>query len=133
MDLLLRTLKIYNNYELVRGEDCEVKLDSSYWMDLRSLYAFLWTSLSVGFTLPALYISTLALHHLVTTLTCLCPNPSRPIVAMGICASATGDREADQRSAEIDKQIVQDSKKFKKECKILLLGMSSIPSYIGIS
>ncbi|CAL1711805.1 unnamed protein product [Somion occarium] len=40
---------------------------------------------------------------------------------MGNCVSAQ-DREAQQRSQEIDKQIEEDSRKFKKECKILLLG-----------
>ena len=40
---------------------------------------------------------------------------------MGNCVSAQ-DREALQRSQEIDKQIEEDSRKFKKECKILLLG-----------
>lgn len=41
---------------------------------------------------------------------------------MGNCRS-TQDREAQQHSAEIDKQIKEDSRKFKKECKTLLLGM----------
>ena len=41
---------------------------------------------------------------------------------MGNCASTTQDREASQRSANIDRIIEEDSKKFKKECKILLLG-----------
>ena len=41
---------------------------------------------------------------------------------MGNCTSATPDREASQRSADIDRVIEEDSKKFKKECKILLLG-----------
>jgi len=41
---------------------------------------------------------------------------------MGNCASATQDRGAFQRSADIDRIIEEDSKKFKKECKILLLG-----------
>ena len=41
---------------------------------------------------------------------------------MGNCVSAQ-DREALQRSQEIDKQIEEDSRKFKKECKILLLGV----------
>ena len=45
---------------------------------------------------------------------------------MGNCVSAQ-DREALQRSQEIDKQIEEDSRKFKKECKILLLGASSSP------
>lgn len=40
---------------------------------------------------------------------------------MGNCVSSQ-DREAAQRSQEIDKQIEEDSRKFKKECKILLLG-----------
>ncbi|THH29678.1 hypothetical protein EUX98_g4511 [Antrodiella citrinella] len=40
---------------------------------------------------------------------------------MGNCVSQQ-DREAQQRSQEIDKQIEEDSRKFKKECKILLLG-----------
>lgn len=42
---------------------------------------------------------------------------------MGNCVS-TDDREASQRSHEIDKQIEEDSRKLKKECKILLLGES---------
>lgn len=47
---------------------------------------------------------------------------------MGNCVSSQ-DREAQQRSQEIDKQIEEDSRKFKKECKILLLGeYSSIHS-----
>ena len=43
---------------------------------------------------------------------------------MGNCASATQaqDREASLRSADIDRIIEEDSKKFRKECKILLLG-----------
>jgi hypothetical protein len=40
---------------------------------------------------------------------------------MGNCASG-GDQAAYARSAAIDKQIEEDSKKFRKECKILLLG-----------
>lgn len=46
----------------------------------------------------------------------------RPRAVMGNCPSATQDREASQRSADIDRIIEEDSKKFKKECKILLLG-----------
>ena len=44
---------------------------------------------------------------------------------MGNCCSKQneGEKEAAQRSAQIDRQIEQDSKKLKKECKILLLGM----------
>ena len=37
------------------------------------------------------------------------------------------DREAAQRSAQIDRQIEQDSKRLKKECKVLLLGTSTLP------
>jgi hypothetical protein len=40
---------------------------------------------------------------------------------MGNCVSSQ-DREAQLRSQEIDKQIEEDSRRFKKECKILLLG-----------
>ena len=47
---------------------------------------------------------------------------------MGNCASATQDREASQRSANIDRIIEEDSKKFKKECKILLLGKGRLLS-----
>ena len=36
-----------------------------------------------------------------------------------------GEKEAAQRSAQIDRQIEQESKKLKKECKILLLGKSA--------
>lgn len=35
---------------------------------------------------------------------------------------STSDRAGRQRSDEIDKMIEEDSKRFKKECKILLLG-----------
>ena len=44
---------------------------------------------------------------------------------MGNCVSSS-DREAQQRSQEIDRQIEEDSRRFKKECKILLLGESSV-------
>lgn len=40
---------------------------------------------------------------------------------MGACASVQ-DRTAVERSAEIDRQIEEDSRRFRKECKILLLG-----------
>ena len=42
---------------------------------------------------------------------------------MGNCASQT-DKDEKARSDLIDKQLEDDSKKFKKECKILLLGAS---------
>lgn len=47
---------------------------------------------------------------------------------MGNCCSKQddGEKEAAQRSAQIDRQIEQDSKKLKKECKILLLGMPAL-------
>lgn len=46
---------------------------------------------------------------------------------MGNCCSQDDDqkKEAAQRSAQIDRQIEQDSKKLRKECKILLLGTSA--------
>ena len=40
---------------------------------------------------------------------------------MGNCVSAE-DRKAQLRSQEIDKQIEEDSRRLKKECKVLLLG-----------
>ncbi|PWN41023.1 guanine nucleotide-binding protein alpha-3 subunit [Ceraceosorus guamensis] len=43
---------------------------------------------------------------------------------MGNCFSSTEEKEAKERSTNIDKQIEEDSRKFKKECKILLLGES---------
>lgn len=45
---------------------------------------------------------------------------------MGNCCSNHNDdeKEAAQRSAQIDRQIEQDGKKLKRECKILLLGSS---------
>ncbi len=42
---------------------------------------------------------------------------------MGNCASQA-DKDEKARSDLIDKQLEDDSKKFKKECKILLLGAS---------
>ena len=43
---------------------------------------------------------------------------------MGNCASSNDDYGATARSAAIDRQIEEDSKIFRKECKILLLGRS---------
>lgn len=47
---------------------------------------------------------------------------------MGNCFSQPDDqeKEAAQRSAQIDRQIEQDGKKLKKECKILLLGTTTL-------
>ncbi|UZJ55155.1 hypothetical protein CBS101457_004475 [Exobasidium rhododendri] len=41
---------------------------------------------------------------------------------MGICMSTNEQKEAKERSVMIDKQLDDDSRKYKKECKILLLG-----------
>ncbi|KAI0061797.1 G-protein alpha subunit [Artomyces pyxidatus] len=41
---------------------------------------------------------------------------------MGNCASNAQEREEKAHSDRIDRQIEEDSKKFKRECKILLLG-----------
>lgn len=49
---------------------------------------------------------------------------------MGNCESATQDRRASQHSADIDRIIEEDSKKFKRECKILLLGKGWLPSLV---
>jgi guanine nucleotide-binding protein G(i) subunit alpha len=46
---------------------------------------------------------------------------------MGNCGSSQVEAAAKQRSDEIDKQIQDDLQKFKKECKILLLGASRRP------
>lgn len=43
------------------------------------------------------------------------------------CGSSTPDKGDRDRSYQIDKQIEEDSKKFQKECKILLLGAFSVP------
>ncbi|KAH8110409.1 G-protein alpha subunit [Phellopilus nigrolimitatus] len=48
---------------------------------------------------------------------------------MGACASVQ-DRTEKERSEEIDRQIEEDSRKFRKECKILLLGAFSLQSSI---
>lgn len=44
---------------------------------------------------------------------------------MGNCASSTREAEEKARSDMIDRQIEEDSKKYKRECKILLLGVYS--------
>ncbi|PWN93526.1 guanine nucleotide-binding protein alpha-3 subunit [Acaromyces ingoldii] len=41
---------------------------------------------------------------------------------MGACLSSTDDKKAKDRSVLIDRQLEEDSKRLKKECKILLLG-----------
>ena len=48
---------------------------------------------------------------------------------MGNCASNSQEAEGKARSDMIDRQIEEDSKKYKRECKILLLGASPIPSF----
>ena len=45
---------------------------------------------------------------------------------MGNCVSSNEQKEAKDRSVAIDKQIEEDSRKFKKESKILLLGKSPL-------
>jgi guanine nucleotide-binding protein subunit alpha len=47
---------------------------------------------------------------------------------MGGCVS-TADRAGKARSDEIDRQIEEDNRRFKRECKILLLGESSSFSF----
>lgn len=51
---------------------------------------------------------------------------------MGACASVQ-DRTALERSAEIDRQIEEDSRRFRKECKILLLGAFFFFYFFSIS
>ncbi|KAK0541721.1 Guanine nucleotide-binding protein alpha-2 subunit, partial [Tilletia horrida] len=41
---------------------------------------------------------------------------------MGNCLSSKEEKEAKERSVAIDKQLEDDRNRFKKECKILLLG-----------
>ena len=48
---------------------------------------------------------------------------------MGNCASSSQEAEGKARSDLIDRQIEEDSKRYKRECKILLLGASPIPSF----
>lgn len=50
---------------------------------------------------------------------------------MGTCASQP-DRAEKARSDEIDKQIEEDSKRYKRECKILLLGAFLRPSFYSL-
>jgi guanine nucleotide-binding protein G(i) subunit alpha len=50
---------------------------------------------------------------------------------MGNCGSSQVEAVAKQHSDEIDKQIEEDLRKFKKECKILLLGASSRAPALG--
>lgn len=46
---------------------------------------------------------------------------------MGNCASTTQEAEGKARSDMIDRQIEEDSKRYKRECKILLLGTCATP------
>jgi hypothetical protein len=41
---------------------------------------------------------------------------------MGMCMSKDEHKGAKERSVMIDKQLEEDNRKYKKECKILLLG-----------
>ena len=55
-----------------------------------------------------------------------CPDhhPPPPSTTMGGCVS-TADQAGKERSDGIDRQLEEDCKRFKRECKILLLGPSS--------
>ena len=47
------------------------------------------------------------------------------MVNMGACMSTSGEEsEQRKRSQKIDKDLEEDSKRLRRECKILLLGMS---------
>lgn len=52
------------------------------------------------------------------------------MIKMGACMS-TSDEETEQkkRSQKIDRDLEEDSKKLRKECKILLLGRYSLCSF----
>lgn len=46
------------------------------------------------------------------------------MVIMGACMSTNGEEsELKKRSQRIDKDLEEDSKRLRRECKILLLGM----------
>ena len=49
---------------------------------------------------------------------------------MGNCSSNSQDAEGKARSDMIDRQIEEDSKRYKRECKILLLGACATQSFI---
>lgn len=51
---------------------------------------------------------------------------------MGNCASVQ-DRTEKERSDEIDRMIEEDSRRFRKECKILLLGQFLLLPLISLS
>jgi guanine nucleotide-binding protein G(i) subunit alpha len=42
---------------------------------------------------------------------------------MGACFSSEDDSEGKKRSAAIDRTILEDARRLRRECKILLLGM----------
>lgn len=47
---------------------------------------------------------------------------------MGLCMSASSEEaEMKKISQKIDKELEEDSKRLRRECKILLLGMSGNP------
>ena len=52
---------------------------------------------------------------------------------MGNCASSSQEVEGKARSDLIDRQIEEDSKRYKRECKILLLGASPTPPFFFFS
>jgi len=47
--------------------------------------------------------------------------------------SSGGEKGAKERSTAIDRQIEEDSRKFKKECKILLLGEWRVACSMGVT
>ena len=55
------------------------------------------------------------------------------MIKMGACMS-TNDEETEQkkRSQKIDRDLEEDSKKLRKECKILLLGGYSRDTFFGL-
>jgi hypothetical protein len=52
--------------------------------------------------------------------------------SMGACMSTNGEEtEMKKRSQKIDKDLEEDSKRLRRECKILLLGMLPLPRLGG--
>ena len=82
-------------------------------------------------------LSSSSHHSYSTTLTPLkrvqftATFPTPPLTKMGNCASNTREAEEKARSDLIDRQIDEDSKKYKRECKILLLGAYSLFSTLA--
>lgn len=113
--------------DAVTGSELEVRTNKAAVLIVRTPLCRSLTA-SPALSLPALLPLPLCVPRRPLYDVTLFPSPPPPApfslsFSMGNCISAQ-DRAEKARSDAIDRQLEEDSKKLRKECKILLLGKS---------